>query len=534
VIFSYPVIGKQVGNYRINLQLGEDNLGILYNGHHLAGSYPVVLRHFAAQFTDVGLVARYVDLSRVAASMNHPGIWAVRESVWSGRNAFVAGDHLPTGETLDRILARDGRLWPELVVKLGWQLASALAAAHSANVFHCRLDGDSVFCFPDPAAPGGYRTMIMDFGVAAFLDSGAPDWRSPKVQAFGLPFYMPPEQCRAGMVDYRGDVYSLGALLFHMATGQPPHPGDTPQAIASAHQTGALRSLQSIDPALPYELDQLVQRMCAKDVAARPSMPEVAFELERIALKYWAAPTSERTVQLDLKIGAPPPVVDALPPGEAEARRLPIVPAAIVVGGLAALGIALAIIKPWADRSPPPAPAPAVVEEKAAEPPPPPPVAPPLPKYEPPPPKPESELEKQVKGARAALLDGRAADAQAAYRAAQKLEPKNPEVLLLGKQLRSEPANKRLHDELVKAAGQHDVAAASRRLARIPPDSLFYAPAQRAFEKLKRDFLHVKIAEAKALADTHACARIAPVEKQVAALFPESAAEIAAIARTCK
>jgi serine/threonine-protein kinase len=229
VIFSHIVLGKQVGNCRILLSLGEDNLGHLYNGQHLAGGFPVVLRHFAAQFTDVSLVARYLELARAAASLNHPGIWSVREAVWSGRNAFVVGEHLPTGETLDHILQRDGRLWPELTVKLGWQLASAMAAAHATNVFHCRFDGDSVFIFPDPDAPGGYRTKIMDFGVAAFLDSGAPDWRSPRVQAFGLPFYMPPEQCRAGMIDYRGDVYGVGCVLHHMAVGQPPHQAATPR-----------------------------------------------------------------------------------------------------------------------------------------------------------------------------------------------------------------------------------------------------------------------------------------------------------------
>ena len=161
------MIGKQIGNYRVQLNLGEDNLGVLYQAQHAAGGFQATIRHFAAQFTDVQAVARYLELSRTASALGQPGIWQTRETVWSGRNAILAGEPMPTGETLDVILQREGRLWPELVVKLGWQLAAALGAAHAAGLFHCRFDSDSVYAFPDESAPGQYRTKIMDFGVMA-------------------------------------------------------------------------------------------------------------------------------------------------------------------------------------------------------------------------------------------------------------------------------------------------------------------------------------------------------------------------------
>jgi eukaryotic-like serine/threonine-protein kinase len=529
------VIGKQVGNFRLNLSVGEDNLGVLYLGQHVAAGFPVMLRHFAAQFSDVQAIARYLEIARHASSLSHAGIWNVRESVWSGRNAFVVGEPVPSGQTLDHILAREGRLWPELTVKLGWQLASAIATAHAASIYHCRLDGDSIYCFPDESAPGQHRAKIMDFGVAALLDAGTPDWRSPRVEAFGLPFYMAPEQCRAGMVDYRSDVYGLGCVLYHMAIGEPPFRARTPQEIAAAHQNVAPQPITSFDPSLPVELDALVQRMLIKDPGGRPPMGEVAFELERIARQYWASPTVERTVQIDLRVGEPPPPppMIAEPPRK---RRSPVLPA-LLIGSLAAAGVTVALTRPWqkdvaaqGETSAKPAAAVEPAQPAEEDPPQAPPRPPPMPSYVPPP---ETELDKQLAAGRAALEEGRFQDAAAALKAARKLEARSPAVETLARQVKVGPQHRRLFDDFMKAADERDPAKARKRLARIPEDSLYRERAVKAFAQVKKDFLHVKLAEARALAETHTCARIPAVEKQVAALFPDSAAEIAAIGQTC-
>jgi serine/threonine protein kinase len=528
VLKSHLVIGKQVGNYRVSLEVTGDNLGMLYNAQHVAVGTPVLMRHFAAEFTDVGLVARYLEIGRHLSALGHPGIWGIRESVWSGRNAFIVGEPLPVGISLEQVLVRDGRLWPELCVKLGWQLAAALAAAHSANVFHCRLDGDSVVCFPDEAAPGGYRTKIMVFGVAAFLDNGTPDWRSPRVAAFGPPFYMPPEQCRAGLVDFRGDVYSLGCLLYHMAVGQPPFHGQFPHEIAMAHQTAAPQPLQAFDPTLPFELDALVQRMLTKEPAGRPPMPEVAYELERIAKQYWSAPTAERTVQLDLKIGAPPPHLFEPPPPPP--RRSPLMLVAALMGLMAALGITVALVRPWGKKGAPEKVA--LAEAEAGEPSEPQdrPDMPPLPAYKPPP---ETPLATQLKGAHAALAEGRFDDARKAVEVAQGLEPKHPEVVKLTALVKTEPKHRRAFDDFMTSAKDKDPVKAQRKLARLPAES-FYAPrAAKVMAQIKKDYLHVKLAEARALAETKTCAKLPPIEKQVGAVFPDAAEEFAALTRAC-
>lgn len=502
------MIGTQVGNYRIVLKVAQDNLGILYNAEHFAGQ-PVLLRQFAAEFTDGPSIGRYFDLARLAGSLNHPGIWNVHEVVWAGNSAFVIGDRLPVGISLDQILERDGKLWPELTVKLGWQLASAMGAAHAIQSYHLRFDCDSVLVHPDELAPGGYRMKIMDFGVAAFVDAGPPDWNNPRVDAFGLPFYMPPEQL-GGMLGYHGDVYGLGCVLYHMAVGRPPFVGQRPQDLADAHRQLPPEPIRALDNQLPPELDALINLMLTKEPTARPTMPEVAYELERIAKQYWSAPTRERTIAMGIDEPEPP-------------SRFPLKVVAAVLAAMALLGVVFALVNPFKKAPPPPPPK---VEEAAPEPP----RAPPLPAYKPPEEKP---LEKASKIARAHIEEGRFPEAQEALKAALAIDPNDPEVARMARSLKNEPANKKLFDDFMKSADEKDPVKAQKKLAKIPADSVFADKGKTIMAQVKKDFLHVKLAEAKALHETKTCGKLPRLEKEVASVFPDSTEEFASLTRTC-
>src|SRR5262249_45565778 len=159
----------------------------------------------------------------------------------------------------------------------------------------------------------------------------------------GLPFYMAPEVCRGGG-DHRSDVYSLGCLLFHMTAGRPPYLGQSAYEIATAHQQMQVRGPASFESSIPYELDQLVQRMIAKETMARPqSMQAAAAELERIAHQYWPqSPAAEHsTMAVNLRVGSPPPA--------RHSRKWIWIAGAVVV--LGAGGGALVATKPWAHRA---------------------------------------------------------------------------------------------------------------------------------------------------------------------------------------
>jgi serine/threonine-protein kinase len=518
------VIGKQVGHYRVGAEVGEDGLGVLYLAQHVAAGFPAVLRHFFEPFTDVSAVARYLDIARAASATNHPNIWLVRESVWSGRNAFVVGDPLPrTGETAKAALERETRFLPEIVVKLGYQLASALAIAHAQSVYHSYLRTDAIWIHPDPDSLGGYRALIMDFGVAAFVRPGAPNFREPRMEALGVPYTLSPEQCRTGMVDFRSDIYSLGCVLFHMTCGRPPFPGKNPEQIADSHRNQPTHGPGEYLPEVPVELNMLVERMLIKEPAMRPSMPEVAFELDAIWKKYWPpASVQLRTVQVpELRVGVPPPPVE-----ERQRRRWPIV-AAVAGLGLVGGGLALAIGQPWKHAAAP------VVDANPVATAPPTPTPAQTPTPTPPPARPLSAKEQAIEDAKKALLEERWNDALAHAQKAQEYEPDNRTAAILVKQARTEPANKKAYEDFMKSVGDRDPKKALPKLAKIPNDSLYARRAKEAWGQLRKEYVAMKTAEAKSLADNQACPKIAQIESQVAELFPEDAAAIRAIGKGC-
>src|SRR5262249_8016574 len=157
-------------------------------------------------------------------------------------NAFIAGEPLPPhGNNLRAAIKGDGKIMPELTVKLGWQIAQALAAAHALNVTHSFLTTESIWVFADPEALRRFRPKSMDLGGQAFMKPGAPEWRSQRMEALGLPYSAAPEQCRAGLIDFRGDAYSLGCIFSHMIAGRPPFAQLNANEVAHAHQNVVVR-----------------------------------------------------------------------------------------------------------------------------------------------------------------------------------------------------------------------------------------------------------------------------------------------------
>lgn len=504
------MIGTVVGNYRVGQLQGEDGLSSLYLAQHGAG-WPASLRSFKPEVIDQGLVDRWFQAAQQAQSSGHPGILQVVERFVAGRNAVIASGVIP-GECMAVSLQRDKRFWPELVVKLGWQISVALGSAHHAGVIHKVLRPESIFVAQDSAAPGGVRTVVVDLGASVVLGAGMPDWSAPAVAALGVPYYVAPEVCRGG-VDLRSDMYSLGCLLFHMAAGRPPYLGQNATEVTMAHLNMPVRGPASFEASIPWELDQLVQRMTAKDAGARPSsMEEVAAELERIAHQHWPVTASEqRTMGLSVRVGSPPP-----PAGRGRLWLI-LAAAVVVLGGGAG---ALFALRPWQKQA---TAAPAVPD--AAPPPPAPDAAPP--------PKPASDVDVRLAEARKAVEDERWADAAAAARIAQKLDPKNEEAARILKTAKAEPANKGLYDDFRKAADAGDVESAIRRFKRVPAGSVYQKKATADMDKIRETFVKAKEAEARTLSEGKMCKRIEPIQKDVAKLFPEAQDRIKTIADAC-
>jgi serine/threonine-protein kinase len=301
-------LGK-IGKYDLRAKLGRGAFGVVYLARDPSLERDIAIKVLRLRHrTNGDIVQRFLQEARATARIAHPGIVTIYDcglvEASRGPTAFIALELL-AGESLSKRLARSGRIAPALAIEIVRQVASALEAAHRVDVLHRDLKPDNIYLVPDPAMPSGERVKILDFGLAKLGQGG----HTQVENVFGTPRYMSPEQCRSSaQVDHRGDIYSLGCILFELVTGGPPFEGNVRQVI-NRHQRMSPPRARSIAPACPAALDDLIAEMLAKDPLARPQT--MAAVQRRIEL------------QIELQSTSPAPTTD-----EALARIAPPLAAA--------------------------------------------------------------------------------------------------------------------------------------------------------------------------------------------------------------
>jgi eukaryotic-like serine/threonine-protein kinase len=217
--------GRVVGAYRLLSPLGAGGMGQVYLAHDTKLDRPVALKLLSPELASArDRVRRFHQEARAASSLNHPHIVVVHDfGELEGRPYLVT--ELIEGETLRQRLRR-GPLATGEVVEIGVQLAGALAAAHARGLVHRDIKPENVMVRPD-----GYA-KVLDFGLAKLAGAGplaagaaAGSGTQPGV-VIGTPRYMSPEQARGLDLDARTDVWSLGVVLYEMATGRLPFAED--------------------------------------------------------------------------------------------------------------------------------------------------------------------------------------------------------------------------------------------------------------------------------------------------------------------
>lgn len=311
--------------FEIEAEVGRGAVGVVYRAYDRVRNETTALKVMS---TGSGRVdpeeeARFVREGRLLASLKHPAI--VRVSAFGQLGAATGefdgrggGDGSGTagapyiamewlaGEDLARRVARNaatksGPLPLEDVLYILAEVADALSAAHAAGIVHRDVKPSNVFLVaesapagPDPdAAPmtprvteivvprvQRPRVKLVDFGVAATDDTRV----TRSFAILGTPAYMAPEQARGDdVVDGRADLYGLGATLFELVAGRPPHIGPTPMAILARLVTTPAPRLSEVVPEVPLALDELVARLLASSPEDRPdSAAEVAAELRNL------------------------------------------------------------------------------------------------------------------------------------------------------------------------------------------------------------------------------------------------------------
>jgi eukaryotic-like serine/threonine-protein kinase len=263
------MIGQTISHYRIVEQLGAGGMGVIYKAHDSRLDRAVALKLLTEKLAQQPqALERFRREARAASALNHPGICTIYDIGEQDGRAFIAMEFID-GETLRSHI--HGEALPlEEIRKLGIQIAEALDAAHAQGIIHRDIKPENIFVTRRGQA------KVLDFGLAKLLpkgvasadaDFGGEPQGSTSIVGMisGTPSYMSPEQIRGDDLDPRTDIFSLGLLLYEMATGRQAFGSGTGGMIIEAVLTRAPAPVRSINLDIPPRLEEIIDKAIHKD-----------------------------------------------------------------------------------------------------------------------------------------------------------------------------------------------------------------------------------------------------------------------------
>jgi TolB-like protein/predicted Ser/Thr protein kinase len=257
------LVGRTIGHHQVLEVLGEGGMGVVYKAKDTRLGRAVALKVMRPEWSeDTGYQRRLEREAQAASALNHPNILTIYEIGTEGAVTYIAMEYI-AGGTLADLLAV-GPLPIDRALRLGAQVADALAAAHAAGIVHRDLKPSNIMFAAED------RVKVVDFGIAKLTRLAAP--ASDKATALtasgsilGSAPYMSPEQAQGHAVDERSDIFCLGGVLYEMLAGHRPFGGaggaDTLAAI--------LRDTPPPIPGVAPQVARVVERCLAKDPSQR-------------------------------------------------------------------------------------------------------------------------------------------------------------------------------------------------------------------------------------------------------------------------
>ena len=259
--------GSQLGPYTITGFLGAGGMGDVYRARDARLGRDIAIKLLPPEAAvDAERRARFAREAQALAALNHPNIVTIY-SVERGGDLYFLTIELVAGKTLRELIPRGG-LPTDRFLEIGICLADAVGTAHGHQVVHRDLKPSNVMITSEG------RVKVLDFGLAKLkappvavgdLTTQPTFERTADGRILGTLDYMSPEQIEGREVDHRSDIFSLGIVLYEMATGQRPFTGESSAALISSILTDAPPLVRAVRPGLPQALDRIIRRCLAKE-----------------------------------------------------------------------------------------------------------------------------------------------------------------------------------------------------------------------------------------------------------------------------
>ncbi len=270
------MIGQTISRYKITEKLGEGGMGVVYKARDTSLDRPVALKFLAPHLiADEEICKRFEREAKAAAALNHPNVCTVYEIAEASGRTFIAMAFIE-GVPLEKKIAA-GPLKLKDAFDIAIQTAKGLQAAHGKKVVHRDIKPANLMIGDDG------RVTIMDFGLALLADRSK---LTRTDQTMGTVAYMSPEQTYGMDVDHRTDIWSLGVVIYEMATGQQPFKGHYEKAVMYSITNEEPEPMTGLRTGVPMELEWMTGKCLAKQAAERyQSAAELLIDLTTLAKK---------------------------------------------------------------------------------------------------------------------------------------------------------------------------------------------------------------------------------------------------------
>ncbi|MFH2007535.1 MAG: serine/threonine-protein kinase [bacterium] len=251
-----PSGSQLMDRFEVERPLGRGGMGAVYLANDKRIGERVALKVISRELAeDPAAVERFRREAGAARKITHPNVIRIHDLGEDGGMLFLSMEYF-AGQSLSELLAQRHVLGLDEAREILRQVCDALTAAHAAGVVHRDLKPQNVLVNERG------ETRVIDFGLAkmAYLNT-----MTATGLMMGTPEYMSPEQVRGRAVDHRADIYSLGAMAYHMLCGRPPFTADTPIAVGFMHVSESPSSPRLLQPELPESVDGAILKALSKD-----------------------------------------------------------------------------------------------------------------------------------------------------------------------------------------------------------------------------------------------------------------------------